>query len=289
MRYIPHLQIGKPIKSPFHEDKNPSFVVYSNRNGLYFIDLARPDCSGNIVELVKLLENVDAFTAIDLIYDNLNTVKKVQYTPPETSKSELHYIPIPFNSIHKNFWQPFGISSETLEKFNVLAISGYFLNGSFIRKEHAYAFIIGSRIKIYSPGSDTKYLGNTNKNSIQGYSQIDDRPELIITSSLKEVMVLDEIGINAIAPNSENTQIADKILNPLKEKYKCFLLYDNDEAGRKSAQMHSKLYNIPIIQPDYPSKDLSDFVKENNKESLIKLIDGTKALRGLWDPKERLR
>lgn len=289
LRYIPYLKIGKPIKSPLRDDKHPSFVVYSNRNGLYFIDLARPECKGNIVELVKLMHNLTTGQAIEFIYSGLSGVAKIDYTPPKTKRSEIYYAPLPFGKIHRDFWEPFGISSSTLKKFNVVAISGYNLNGLFFSKKHAYAFLIGSRIKIYMPGGTPKYLGNTNKNSIQGYTQIDDRPELIITSSLKEVMVLDEIGINAIAPNSENTAISDKLLKPLKEKYKCFILYDNDEAGRQASKVHSELYDIPYIDLVYHSKDLSDFTKANSKESLINLIHGSKALCGLWHPETRVR
>jgi hypothetical protein len=43
---------------------------------------------------------------------------------------------------------------------------------------------------------------------------------LIITKSLKDVMVLNELGYEAISPMAENVIISEELINSYKEKYK---------------------------------------------------------------------
>lgn len=59
---------------------------------------------------------------------------------------------------------------------------------------------------------------------------------VVVTKSMKDVMVLYEYGIPAIAPCSENLFITDSQYERLKKKYKrVILLYDNDEPGLHAA------------------------------------------------------
>lgn len=56
--------------------------------------------------------------------------------------------------------------------------------------------------------------------------------DLVITKSLKDVMVLYEYGISAIAPCSENEFVTESQYERIKNKYKrVWLLYDNDRPG----------------------------------------------------------
>ena len=69
---------------------------------------------------------------------------------------------------------------------------------------------------------------------------------VVITKSLKDVMVLYEFNIPAIAPNSETLFISDKQLEKLKSKFKNIIVfYDNDCAGisgmNKIKKNHKKL------------------------------------------------
>ena len=55
---------------------------------------------------------------------------------------------------------------------------------------------------------------------------------VVITKSLKDVMVLYEFNIPAIAPNSETLFISDKQLEKLKSKFKNIVVfYYNDCVG----------------------------------------------------------
>lgn len=70
---------------------------------------------------------------------------------------------------------------------------------------------------------------------------------IVITKSLKDIMVLYEFGIPAIAPISENCYLTDAQHNKLVNRFnKVILFYDNDKAGihnlNKFRKEHSELY-----------------------------------------------
>ena len=75
-------------------------------------------------------------------------------------------------------------------------------------------------------------------------------------------------GIEAIAPDSENSVIPENFMKPLLMKYqKIIVLFDNDEPGIKSAQRYQEKYHFNYINLDM-SKDLSDSVKDHGVEAV---------------------
>ncbi len=99
---------------------------------------------------------------------------------------------------------------------------------------------------------------------------------LVITKSLKDVMVLYEFGIPAIAPNSENLFVTDAQYKKLKSKFKNILvLYDNDLAGIQGLKRIKNKYpeiKVSFIPRKYGVKDISDFRKKYGLTETQKLI-----------------
>ena len=83
-------------------------------------------------------------------------------------------------------------------------------------------------------------------------------------------------GIEAIAPDSENSTIPENFIAPLLKKYqKIIVLFDNDEPGINSAVKYQSKYGFNYINLKM-SKDLSDSVKDFGvtavKEMLFPLL-----------------
>jgi hypothetical protein len=103
------------------------------------------------------------------------------------------------------------------------------------------------------------------KDYIQGTDQLKfDQPNLIITSSLKDLMTLKNFGFNAeyIAPDSESSMIPSGAMAMYKMKYKNIItLFDNDEAGIVGTNKFKEAYDIlGVVLP--LSKDVSDSVRD---------------------------
>lgn len=114
---------------------------------------------------------------------------------------------------------------------------------------------------------------------IQGYNQLPNKGELlIITASLKDALCLTAIGINAIAPQSENTTLSSSVIEELKTRFnKVFIMFDTDNAGIKNALKFSKLYNIPylMLPNDNVGKDVADYKEKLTLQEFTFLINKT--------------
>ena len=102
---------------------------------------------------------------------------------------------------------------------------------------------------------------------------------LVVTKSMKDVMLLYELGIPAIAPCSENVFLTDNQYNKLRPHFdNCIVLFDNDIAGvqnlRKIKKQHPEL--ICTCIPRSLSKDISDFYAKYGKKKTIALIEEAK-------------
>ena len=127
-------------------------------------------------------------------------------------------------------------------------------------------------------------MSNTNSKYIQGYDQLPKKADLcIITSSLKDVMCLFEMGIPAIAMQSEMQLPSREVIEELKQRFqRLAVFYDNDftnpsNPGQTMAAKICKEYypikNI-LIPDEYGVKDLSDYIaKFKRTEGLKTLID----------------
>lgn len=102
---------------------------------------------------------------------------------------------------------------------------------------------------------------------------------LVITKSLKDVMVLYNFGIPAIAPISENCFVSEAVYKKLVSRFKrIFLLYDNDRPGlQASIRIRNTFPTVtPIFIPKYMSKDISDFYAKYGHDKTQQLIDAAK-------------
>jgi hypothetical protein len=177
------------------------------------------------------------------------------------------------NGKHFDYWEQYGISKATLNKYQVMAISHFWIDGKRITPYGVtFAYNFGNKkYKILQPDSAFKWISNCSVEILQGYAQLPETGDLlIITSSLKDVMVLNELGYTAVAPQAESSIIPNKVLKKLKGRFKKIILYyNNDDAGLRSMDK----YNLPQIHnPMGLPKDPSDIVKDYNLDKAREVI-----------------
>ncbi len=175
----------------------------------------------------------------------------------------------------KEYWSDrYFITRNELELFNVAPISDFWIDYRHIRAEkqsycyNYYYFENYLLRKIYQPLSETyKWYSNINSTVVQGIDNIPKtHPLLIITKSMKDLIILHKLGYPAIAPNNEMGWIPDAVWAKFLQRYpKMVILFDTDPAGIASAQKFSQIYNLPYINiPAAPGvKDISDFVYQS--------------------------
>lgn len=258
------IKLKKKYHSPFRPDPSPSFEFFVNNKSkrLWWKDWGTGE-TGNCHDFM------DRWTG-EIKPKALSVIEKEKKPPPEI--------------IHKDIWNfklwdDLSIKKETLDLFNVKQVAS--VNGFTHNRSYIY-FIKDGRYRVYTPGSHIKFWGTMDKFDVFGIDQLPEKGKLlVITKSLKDVMVLYEMGIPAIAFASENITPSKKLINELKERFKkVVILYDNDKAGIKHAERIGTTYDIERIYMD-TAKDISDVVIKTNfrkaeKELWEKLLKNEK-------------
>lgn len=276
------------LKSIFNpKDKNPSMCIYVDAKNNYRYKDFSSGRGGDALDLVKDLFNLSTrgTASFKVIQDYNQYLKDNGYSQNYNIRVQSRYQVTDYEMRHwtnfdQKFWSSFKISSKELEKYNVVPLSHYILtredssNGSnslTIQGRYIYGYFKddGSLYKIYQPKSkDNKFLKV--KDYIQGSEQLKfDKPYLIIVSSLKDLLAFNMMavgGIEAIAPDSENTMVPEVFMQKALKKYKKVLvLFDNDDPGRESAKRYKDKYGLNSI--DFTlSKDIADALKEHGVE-----------------------
>ncbi len=293
-------ELGIKFCSELREDSTPSVSIIEWRGKLLYKDFGHPDHTFDCFKYIEHLFNCSFFEALKIIDNdfnlNLSSHKDaVAFTKGvmgmRTNKKVFTKKVVIIKKKSRNwmkkdadFWAKYLISKKTLRIFDVQPISHYWINDTRISCNLSYAYKVGTKYKIYSPYEEVKWISNTNKKHIQGYNQCAKRGDLcIITSSLKDVMCLFEMGIPAIALQSEMQMPEEETIKELKTRFKkVAVFYDNDfdNVNNPGQTMASKIctkYHLQnIVIPDlYEIKDPSDYIAHFGRveglQTLIKL------------------
>lgn len=305
-KYMEHylgVHVGKGLfKSPLRHDSNPTCSFLKNGSGELIMKDFGSDFYGNFIAVVMTKFSVSYYKALRIIANDFGIIKtnslkvnppKIEYSNTELEETKTCNIQIEakeFSEKELKWWASFGITTKTLKKYRVFSCKNVFLNGNFFtnstEKIPIYGYYGGKKDqmefwRIYMP-TKTKYrfLSNWSKFMIQGAHILekDGGDFLVITKSMKDVMLLYELGVTAIAPNTETTFLSNNQLKNLKNKFKHIVLfYDNDLAGVSSMNRIRKDNNIKCVWlPRGKAKDISDFYKKHGKEETLKIIEYAK-------------
>lgn len=280
-RYIGQFKIGFIYNSPFREDKNPSFGIFRSRKSgkLLFKDHGNGEC-GDVIKFVELYTGLTNYNDIlnrivtDMSITNNTKLKSIkQY---ESKDTVIGVVRQDWTDVDKQYWSQFGITKETLTKFNVFSIKYYLydgiVKGIYKNENPMYAYKVYDHFKIYRPLADkyTKWRNNLTPYDIQGYEQLPKKGDLlIITKSLKDVMCLYEMGYTAISPSSESTFLTPDVIDALKRRFKRILIcFDRDISGVKNMRKISLKTGLKgfLVHKKWKAKDISDAIKLNGFE-----------------------
>lgn len=280
------LSLKKLYKSPFRNEKNASLSFYRSKFGhIRWTDFGSGQASGNIYDFVGMhigsqnIENIKAYLHGAKFYDNRNP-KVEKLDPPKrltleikTKRWEQHEL---------EYWAQFGIDRQMLSKYNVYPIKHYYINDIKYTNDGdlMFAELVNLHVKIYRPKTpNKKWKSNTTKTDIFGEEQLEYKSKtLVITKSLKDVMVLKAMGIEAISPQSETSGLPASIEKITSKYENVYVLFDNDETGlTRGEEIAKELHATQIYIPkEIGSKDISDLVRDKGvdfaKQTINKLM-----------------
>lgn len=286
------------MKSVFNtREKTPSMCIYIDRNNIYKYKDFSSGNGGDAISLVQTLFNLTTrgSASYKIIEDYNQYVLNNGYNPIKSYKQHSKFKVTDYemrhwNTLDQKYWMGFHIGSRLLSKYNVVPLEYYVMTKTdendvvssiTIKGNYIYGYFKedGALYKIYQPKvKESKFIKV--RDYIQGTEQlVFDKPYLIITSSLKDLMAYQKLKISnseAIAPDSENTMIPENIMSNISSKYqKVCVLFDNDEAGIKAAEKYKSKYGFDYVVLEL-EKDLSDAIKVHGidkvRDNLLPLL-----------------
>lgn len=249
------------LTSPFRNDTVPDCWLREYKNRILFTDFADyGKCNWTVLHAINYFRSRGLNDAAHFVYYNLyfNTQPVITFAITKTGNvqrgrkpsSTIHFIPHTnaegkacFVQVDKDFFQPVGVTIDDLVEMGVFSVSKYYLNGKCIYpKKPCFAYVIGNHVKIYCPYEDKKFkwVGNVTASDVHKTNLGNDK--LLITKSLKDVLVLKKLLPNwtIISPQNEGVVFPYDYTGHVK----CRVLYDGDKAGiNASAKL---LESIPI-------------------------------------------
>ena len=263
------------ICSPLRSDKNPTCQFKWRGGKLVFKDFSG-HFNGDCFDLVKFMFRCNFHEALDRIAVDFKltskTVVKVDYerlVQEEKTKTSIEVKWKGFDKDDLDYWYSQGATSTELQLFNVSPVEYVWVNGEIrysfreIDRAYGYWFTIED-MKVYFPHrKDYRFLCNTN--CIQGYDQLPNKGDvLIITKSLKDIMVLRRFGYYAIAYQSESQIPTQEQYDEFSSRFDViYSFYDFDYAGVMSAcKMRRKYHITPIFLTNGRFKSLNRKAKD---------------------------
>lgn len=313
-RYMSHYLGVNPkpglICSPLREDKNPTCAFYRDPKGrLIFKDFG-VGFHGDFIEVVRDMFRTDYHTAMYIIANDFGIKKrptlainlpKIKYDNSVIEEGTTTNIQCQIRNwtdFDLNWWNTFGITESTLKKYKVFPVETVFINGEiknfYTQANPIYGYYFGKldgveQWKIYFPKrTSVRFL--LNSSLLQGAKQLPKTGELlVITKSLKDVMSLYELGVNAVAPQAESTTISKRQISALQNRFTYNVTNgDWDRAGQRFMFNSRRLYPtycLAFKDKGYYGKDISDFIAKHGKENAKELIQQLKydISRGKYD------
>lgn len=280
------IDLNRSFSSPLRDDKKPGCSFWYSKTGvLYFHDFAISKMY-NWVDIVRSLFGLSYPKAIEKVRRDLPVIREHHADYKDKDDVELTVV---LSTERSSYWDQYGIGDETLARFGVHSVKSVYRDGELSKRSttknpiFAYLFPSG-RLKLYRPyGDKDKWGGNSTVNDIGGLQCFPQKATLtFITSSIKDAMVLYELGFSAVCMNGEGYGV-----NPMSESYKVFadllrsmrlrskyvlLFLDSDEAGLTFAQKLDFAHGrIPFMYTP-KEKDISDYRKKYGYHKTMRML-----------------
>lgn len=298
--------VGRTYKSPLREDPIPSFSIFEARRmgGKIMAKDHGGTFSGDVFDYVMFTERLDFYSAMVKVNNDFGLglsykIDKVQANIPYRRAVNVQVAPLrtpgiiyevehrPPTQLDIDHWLGFGITRNILRLYEVYCVNVLWCNGQCCYTYdpgnpcYQYRFRSGNS-KFYWPlaAKGYKFRGNIDNDiDIQGYYQCSMDKEnkgelLVLTKSLKDVMLLREYGIDAVAIHGENHRFNKDFMRHIKERYhRIVSLYDRDASGMKGARYLWKEFGIGwVFIPKGSGKDITDFYKLKGREKVDEFV-----------------
>lgn len=276
--------LNRKIISPLRNDKRPT-ATFGYRNGTLLFTDWNGEFSGNCIQLVQHIENCSYRKAINKIAEDFKISGNKLPSPKKTEsnkKAKVQQVKKfkavwgELDSPQLSYFRQYGITIQTLKNYNVHKLEALWMNSELLyiktKNDPAVLYLEDNWFKAYFYTRKTSRFYSQG-NGIQGLNQLKFESDLlIIQKSLKDVMLMYELGFESIAPPSENTYISELQIRMLQDKYdNIVVIMDDDLAGIRAMNHYKKLGLKTVVIPN--CKDATDYCKAFGIKKTEKILN----------------
>lgn len=290
--------LEKPFRSEFYNDNNPDCWLFkADNNKIKYKDFGTGECY-SIIEYIQRKYNCNFKECITIMANDFKLAKSKIAINYETkllnfeeniprSKVRINILSQPFNFTDFTYWNKYKIPLTLLQEYNIYSCKNVHLirdnritTYNYTKQNPIYAYRFNNEetysYKIYFPYSNDKkykWLFSGRNSNIEGYDQLPPVDSLlIITKSLKDVLVYRLLGISAISLQGEANIISSNLFTELSTRFETIVCnYDEDKIGKESVEKMYKLYNLKYFFIEN-SKDISDYIETHTLQETEEMI-----------------
>lgn len=290
--------INHVTRSPFHEDKDPSFLIGNRGGNLTFIDFADTSRKGDCFTFIKMLYGIDSMNDVLMMIDkdfglglvdqSTNTavykqIKSEYKQPEELGKryANIQVITRPFLKEELDYWSSYHQDIQDLRDNNIFSIKKVFLNKQIFTlkdTELRFGYYYNGHWKIYRPHVDKKEKwvpNNVPIHTMEGLSNIKDSEYAFINKSKKDYMVVKKLLESTCAVQNEGIAcFTEENVKYLKDNSKRQILsFDSDITGVANSQQITKIFGFDYcnVPRQYLREDIKDWADLARKHGMGKV------------------
>jgi hypothetical protein len=302
--YIPGVKLGGSFLSPLRNEKNPSASLFVSKSGNILLKEFNLG-TFTIWRFLQTKYNLTFYECLLTINNDFNLgissqrnnkptmlyfgIEQKEHTKQKSEFTNISIKKRSWNSFDKNYWLGYNLSLDYIESRvnKVLPLANFWINEelSYWHYEYnpCYSYEFGINYdkkvlrKLYLPYNKLRFITNCTNDVFQGE---DDLPHfgtlLIITKSYKDSLVLSNLGYCSVSPQGESALLNKQKINSYKKRFDTiYLLFDNDEVGKKWSNLNCETYNLKqiFIPTDSNCKDISDYIFKYKLNKTNKLIE----------------
>jgi hypothetical protein len=286
---------GGRFCSPYRDDNTPTCSVWraDGNDRLYYMDWALFDKPLDIYDLYMHVYGVGSFKDASAGIWDMMTKKDPSRSAQEhiqqvrsksSNETKVTATPRAWSIEDTRWWSSFGISMSTLIQFDVEPIQSAFLGHDLIYNhvpdivKPGYLYTFPEAIKVYFPHRGYNRFYHDSGKTVQGWTQLPAEGDfVVVTKSMKDVMLLHELQIPAVAPMSESILLDQDSVVSLKKRFKnVVVLMDNDHAGIVALRKYKAQGLTILMLSRHWAKDISDFYLKYGIDRTSRLINATK-------------
>lgn len=307
-----NFKIGTHNQCPFRPEKRPSFFIDYYKKQLRWIRFGLFDNkSFDVINLIMLLYDLKYYPALQFIYNEMVLKKPTKsYT-----KDQLHSIQQKRNKKKQSkileytkewsdkalnvYWDRYYFTKELMIKHNVYPLHRLWIGDELFHewssKEPFYVYLHDEGREIwttYKPelndledvpfNIDRRFRKKNTRGHVMGLDlcqQSERRNVGFITSSKKDIIAIDLLGFDSIAPHSESGWNYEEFLNAvmfMKQHYKyVYVAFDNDKTGVENSIKLTKTFGLHYwnVPKEVGGDDPSAYIEKTNPEIVKKSME----------------